>query len=167
VQTIVELTECVAYSNCLLNGRKKTPSSQTRRPIAFAPLGNKIAGFASSRQRSIEMAAGATILVSEVADYEVRRELTRLIKAGQLPASRLNRLDQLATLCTYLPVSTAMWRRAAELWADARAQGFVTAHAAALDADALIAAQAEAVQATVVTNNPIHLGRWVPVRVWP
>jgi predicted nucleic acid-binding protein len=114
-----------------------------------------------------EMAAGATIFVSEVADYEVRRELARLIKAGQLPASRLSRLDQLATLCIYLPVSTAMWRRAAELWADARAQGFVTAHAAALDADGLWAAQAEAVQATVVTNNPIHLGRWVPVHVWP
>jgi predicted nucleic acid-binding protein len=114
-----------------------------------------------------EMAGGATIYISEVADYEVRRELTRLIKAGQLPTSRLNRLDQLAAMCTYLSASTATWRRAAELWAEARAQGFITAHAAALDADVLIAAQAEAAQATVVTNNAVHLGRWVPVRVWP
>jgi hypothetical protein len=32
-----------------------------------------------------EMTAGATFYLSEVADYEVRRELTRFIRAGQLP----------------------------------------------------------------------------------
>src|SRR5438093_8567589 len=86
-----------------------------------------------------QLSAGATVYISEVADYEVRRELTRLIRAGQLPASRLNRLNQLANLCTYLPVSTAMWRRAAEFWADARQHGLPTASPAALDADVLIA----------------------------
>jgi predicted nucleic acid-binding protein len=60
-----------------------------------------------------------------------------------------------------------MWRRAAEFWADARQQGVPTASPAALDADVLIAAQAAEVLATVVTNNPGHLGRWVPVRTWP
>jgi predicted nucleic acid-binding protein len=113
------------------------------------------------------VAAGDTIHISEVADYEVRRELTRLIHAGQLPASRLTRLDQLVSLCSYLPVSTAMWRRAADLWAEARQHGLPTAGMAALDADVLIAAQALEVSATVVTNNPIHLGRWAPVLVWP
>ena len=54
-----------------------------------------------------QLSAGATIYLSEVADYEVRRELTRLIQAGQLPASRLDRLDQLDRVFTYLPVSTA------------------------------------------------------------
>lgn len=114
-----------------------------------------------------ELAAGSTIYVPEVADYEVRRELTRLIQAGQLPASRLHRRDQLAGLCAYLPVTTAMWRRAADLWADVRLAGLQTADPAALDADALIAAQAEAVGGTVVTGNPGHIGRWVPVRTWP
>jgi hypothetical protein len=33
-----------------------------------------------------ELGADASVFISEVADYEVRRELTRLIKAGQLPA---------------------------------------------------------------------------------
>lgn len=56
-----------------------------------------------------EIAAGGTIYIPEVADYEVRRELTRLIRAGHLPASRLQRLDQLASLCVYVPVTTAMW----------------------------------------------------------
>lgn len=114
-----------------------------------------------------EMAAGATVYISEVADYEVRRELTRLVRAGQLPPTRLLRLDKLASVCVYLPVTTADWRRAAELWADARQHGMPTAGAAMLDADVLIAAQAQSVGATVVTNNPAHLGRWVPVRSWP
>lgn len=114
-----------------------------------------------------EVTAGATVYISEVADFEVRRELARLIAAGQLPASRLHRLDQLATVFTYLPVSTAMWRRAADFWADARSHGLPTASPAALDADVLVAAQAAEVQATVVTNNPGHIGRWVPVQTWP
>lgn len=114
-----------------------------------------------------EMTAGAAVYISEVADYEVRRELTRLIRAGQLPASRLNRLNLLATTFTYLPVSTAMWRRAADFWADARQQGLPTASPAALDADVLIAAQAAELQATVVTTNIGHIGRWVTVKSWP
>ena len=114
-----------------------------------------------------ELSAGGNVYISEVADYEVRRELTRLIRAGQLPASRLQRLDQLKSLCYYLPVSTASWQRAAEFWADARSQGLPTAGPASLDPDVLIAAQAQEVSATVVTNNPGHIGRWVPVLVWP
>jgi predicted nucleic acid-binding protein len=114
-----------------------------------------------------EMTAGATVVISEVADYEVRRELTRLIRARQLPASRLNRLDQLAGIFTYLPVSTNMWRRAADFWAEARQHGLPTASPAALDADVLVAAQAAEIQATVATNNPGHIGRWVPVHKWP
>ncbi len=114
-----------------------------------------------------EMTAGARIYLSEVADYEVRRELTRLIRARQLPQSRLQRLDQFASLCSYLPVSTAMWRRAAEFWADARLHGLPTGSGAALDADVLIAAQAAEVGATVVTMNVGHLTRWVPVYPWP
>jgi predicted nucleic acid-binding protein len=80
--------------------------------------------------------------------------------AGQLPASRLDRLNQLAGLFTYLPVSTVMWKRAADLWADARQHGLPTAAPAELDADVLIAAQAAEVGGTVVTTNPGHtLGR--------
>ncbi len=114
-----------------------------------------------------EMAVGSIIYLAEVADYEVRRELVRLIGAGQLPASRLNRLDQLVIAFTYLLVSTAMWRRAAEFWADARQHGAPTAGATSLDADVLIAAQAAEVSATVVTGNTAHISRWVPVLPWP
>ncbi len=114
-----------------------------------------------------EMAGGAVVYISEVADFEVRRELIRLVRARKIPPSRLNRLDRLATLCTYLPVTTAMWRHAAELWAGARSRAEPIAAGGALDADVLIAAQADAVGATVVTNNPGHIGRWVAVLSWP
>jgi predicted nucleic acid-binding protein len=114
-----------------------------------------------------EIANGSTIYISEVADYEVRRELLRLIRSGQLPPSRLHRLDQLPSLLVYLPLSTAMWRRAAELWAEARQLGAPSAGDAALDADALITAQALEVGGTVVTNNVAHIGRWVAVQPWP
>lgn len=114
-----------------------------------------------------ELTAGATVYLSEVADYELRRELIRLIQAKRLPASRIARLDQLVPLLTYLPVSTAMWKRAAELWADARQRGQPTASPSAIDADALIAAQAIEVQATVVTGNRRHLQQWVTIQPWP
>jgi predicted nucleic acid-binding protein len=114
-----------------------------------------------------EMANGSTIYISEVADYEVRRELLRLIRSGQLPPSRLQRLDQLTSHCVYLSVSTTMWKRAAELWAEARQLGAPSAGDSALDADMLIAAQALEIGATVVTNNVAHIGRWVAVQPWP
>lgn len=114
-----------------------------------------------------ELKSGSSVFISEVADYEVRRELNRLVLAGQLPVSRLQRLDQLSQLFTYLPISTTMWKRAAEFWADARLQGWPTASPDALDADVLIAAQVTEMQATVVTSNASHLGRWVPFCQWP
>jgi predicted nucleic acid-binding protein len=114
-----------------------------------------------------EKSAGATFYIPEVADYEVRRELARMVKGGQFPASRLHRLDQLTAICTYSPVSTMAWRKAAELWADARCQGMPTSSPHSLDADVLVAAQAMELSATVITNNASHIGRWVPVHVWP
>jgi len=75
-------------------------------------------------------------LVSELADYELRRELLRL------GATRsLSRLDELTRELPYLPVTTATWRRT-DTMADARNAGNVTAPPKALDGDVLIAAQA-------------------------
>ena len=128
------------------------------RPVRYIPIQDWLTD---------EMAAGSTLYISEVADYEVRRELTRLIRSGQLPPSRLDRLDELPNLCIYLPVSTTMWKRAAQLWAEARRRGAPSASDPALDADVLIAAQALEVGATVVTTNAAHFVPWVPVQPWP
>src|SRR5208337_4552127 len=63
------------------------------------------------------MARGVDVVVPEIADYEVRRELTRTNALGSL-----RRLDDLVATggLSYLPVTTAAWRQAASLWADAR-----------------------------------------------
>ena len=90
-------------------------------------------------------------LVSELADYELRRELLRLGAARSIA-----RLDELTRELPYVPVSTAVWRRAAALWASARNAGNVTAPAEALDGDVIVAAQAIDEDAVVLTTNTKH-----------
>ena len=79
------------------------------------------------------------IVVPEIVDYEVRRELTR---AGQ--DASIARLDafNLADLHRYIPLTTEAMRLAAKLWAEARNAGIATAHNHALDGDVIVAAQA-------------------------
>jgi hypothetical protein len=105
-------------------------------------------------------------MVPEIADYEVRREL---IRAGR--PKGVARLDLLAEQLGLLPVTAEVWRRAAELWAQARREGYPTAADAALDADVILAAQAQLaamddVEVIVATSNIGHLGRFVDARPW-
>lgn len=83
------------------------------------------------------LAAGARVVLPEIADYELRRELLR---AGK--QNGLRRLDTAGRTLGYVPLTTAAMRRAAELWAELRRQGLPTADARAIDADAILAAQA-------------------------
>jgi predicted nucleic acid-binding protein len=92
-----------------------------------------------------------TFLVSELADYELRRELLRLGAARSL-----GRLDELARELRYVPITTTTWRRAAALWAVARNSGNVTAPPEALDGDVLVAAQAFEEGAAILTTNSRH-----------
>jgi predicted nucleic acid-binding protein len=101
------------------------------------------------------------VLISEVADYELRRELIR-IKSN----ASLRNLDLLAADATYLPLDTPTMRAAAAEWARLRGAGLATAGDDSLDADVILAAQAVRYGATVVTDNPKHLGRMVPVLAW-
>lgn len=66
------------------------------------------------------LARGVDIVVPEITDYEVRRELTRVGASGSL-----RRLDALVTTggLTYAPITTLEWRQAAVFWADARRRG--------------------------------------------
>ena len=109
---------------------------------------------------------GATIVVPEIADYEVRRELIRADKR-----LGLERLDTLAEGFAYEPLRTPHLRRAARLWADARNRGLPTAHDAALDGDVILAAQALELESTdpytvVATTNPKHLAMFVRALRW-
>ena len=100
---------------------------------------------------------GATILVPEIADYEVRRELIRA------------RRDAFIEQVEFLPIDTAAMRRAASFWAEARRQGRPTAPDPALDGDVILAAQAAVLDRTdiiIATTNPRHLSRYVPAELW-
>ena len=102
----------------------------------------------------------------EIADYELRRELVR---EGLAPA--IQRLDDLADRFGYLPVTKDVWRRAADLWARARNEGYPAAADAALDGDMLLAAQAQlAAEAghdvVVATTNVKHLDRFIVAELW-
>ena len=108
---------------------------------------------------SIEL-AGNVVVVPEIADYEVRREL---IRVGSYTG--LTRLDSLARRLIYNPLTTSILRKAAEFWADLRRRGLPTAGDEGLDADAILAAQAALIgnpgdTVTVATSNLRHLARF-------
>ncbi len=111
---------------------------------------------------------GARIVIPEVVDYEIRRELERL---GHSPA--LGRLDALAQHFLYAEITTPVMRKAAEFWAFVRRGGLPTAGDQSLDADAILVAQAALIGAagdsvTVATGNVSHLSRFpgVDARDW-
>jgi predicted nucleic acid-binding protein len=104
------------------------------------------------------------VIVPEIADFEVRRELLRILQVRGV-----GRLDALAARLEYLPLTTGAMRRAAELWALARQQGQPTAADPELDVDVILAAQAltlGASQVVVATTNVGHLARFVPAELW-
>jgi predicted nucleic acid-binding protein len=110
------------------------------------------------------LAAGVQVVVTEIADNEVRRELLR---AGK--TSSIGRLDALAGALKYVPISTIAMRKAAELWASSRKAGKPTASEKAIDGAVILAAQAITLGVpsfVVATTNVAHLSRYVPAEDW-
>lgn len=58
------------------------------------------------------------VVLPEIIDYEIRRELIRLKKTESLLI-----LDKLSATLEYLPLTTEMMRLAATLWGQSRQQG--------------------------------------------
>ena len=109
-------------------------------------------------------AGGATVMVPEIADYEVRRELLRARRTAGIA-----RLDALSAQVEYLALTTSAMRQAATFWAEARQQGRPTAADPALDGDVILAAQAATLgraDVIVATTNVRHLPRFVPAELW-
>lgn len=109
---------------------------------------------------------GYKAILSELADYEVRREL---IRAGKVTGIR--QLDLLKTGIEYLPISTDTMLLAAQLWADARLRGRPTADPNSLDGDVILAAQAillanQGNEVVIATTNVGHLSQFVDAREW-
>jgi hypothetical protein len=112
------------------------------------------------------VSSGARVIVPEIADYEVRRELLR---AGK--SAGIGRLDALKDLLGYMPITTHVMLKAAEFWAAARNTGRQSATDASLDADMILAAQAailagNGTQAVIATTNVRHLALFASARVW-
>ena len=107
------------------------------------------------------LSAGVEVIVPEIADYEVRRNL---LLEGLMTS--VMRLDSLKERLTYLPLNTPTMLRAGEFWASARKQGCATADPKELDGDVILAAEAESVGAVVATENVGHLSLFVDARGW-
>jgi len=104
------------------------------------------------------------VIIPEIADYEVRRELLRANKVRGIA-----RLDELANSLEYLPITTAAMRQAAMFWAQARQQGQPTANDKTIDSDMILAAQAmtlDVVDVVIATTNVGHLSRFAPADLW-
>jgi predicted nucleic acid-binding protein len=112
------------------------------------------------------MANGVAVLIPEIADYEVRRELLRAQKHAGIA-----RLDALKARIGYAPITTEAMLLAAEFWAQARRQGRPTTDDRALDGDVILAAQATVLgrggdAVVIATTNVGHLGRFADARNW-
>ncbi|HKI34822.1 MAG TPA: nucleic acid-binding protein [Gemmataceae bacterium] len=110
------------------------------------------------------VAGGVAVLVPEIADYEVRRELLR---AGEMQG--VQRLDELKVTLGFVPITSEAMLQAAAFWAEARRRGRPTARDESLDADVILAAQAATLTGRTVviaSSNPRHIARFVPAEDW-
>ncbi|HEY9803751.1 MAG TPA: hypothetical protein V6D25_25640 [Leptolyngbyaceae cyanobacterium] len=110
------------------------------------------------------MASDCRVIIPEIADYEVRRELLRANKI-----KGISRLDELTRLLEYLPITTAAMRQAAIFWAQARQQGQPTASDKTIDGDMILVAQAVTLAVpdfVIATTNVGHLSRFASAELW-
>jgi predicted nucleic acid-binding protein len=112
--------------------------------------------------------AGVQVVIPEIVDFEVRRELVRATATAGL-----DRLNRLLARFALLLLDRDSILLAADFWAQVRQAGMATAGDEALDGDAILAAQAltavgEGGIATVATGNVKHLARFpgIDAREW-
>jgi predicted nucleic acid-binding protein len=110
--------------------------------------------------------ARVVVMIPEIVDHEVRRELVRVgATAG------LRRLDALLSGIKLLPLERPALLRATELRAKIRNAGLPTADPHALDADAILAGQALTAASpgdvvVVAPANVSHIARFHGIDAW-
>jgi hypothetical protein len=107
--------------------------------------------------------AGHRVVIPEIIDYELRRELIRIGSGNGLSS-----LNWLGVHFDYLSVTTTALRLAADLWARARATGR-TASSARLDVDVILTAQALTLgvpNVVIATGNVKHFTMNVVADLW-
>jgi predicted nucleic acid-binding protein len=99
------------------------------------------------------------ICLPEIVDYELRRKLLHLAQrpnqARRWAREALKDLDQLV-LRNYIPLTTETMRLAAKLWAQTRISGRPRGSEEELDADVILAAQAQQAGGQIITTNEKH-----------
>lgn len=151
----------------------------TRRIVLLdsGPLGSLTSPRSSPQNQACRtwldgmLAQGHRVLVPAITDYEIRREMRRRGSANGVRA-----LDALKAGLGYLPLTEAALLQAADFWAFARIAGIPTADRFALDADAILAAQAATLdpgawgvpgaEIMIATTNVGHLTRFVAAQEW-
>ena len=111
------------------------------------------------------VSAGHQVILPEIADYEIRRELLRANKIKGIA-----KLDALGKLLQYLPITTEAMRQAASLWAQARQKGQPTAGDNTIDGDMILIGQVMSMglsNVVIATSNVRHLSRFVSADIWP
>ena len=81
------------------------------------------------------LSKGARIIVSDICDYELRRELIGI------KSKSVQELDRLRDLIEFQPVTFAVLEKAAELWAEARYLSQSNKIKDNIDVDCILAAQ--------------------------
>jgi len=109
---------------------------------------------------------GYTIIIPEIADYEIRRKY--LHRNNQ---KSIQKLDRLNSFLEYLPLNTAIMRKAAGYWAECRNNHRPFSKDEALDGDVILCAQANSVSnqksdVVVATTNVGHLSIFVEAKEW-
>ena len=115
---------------------------------------------------------GDIVVLPEIADYEVRRELIRADKLKGIES-----LDLLKITLEYLPIDTETMLDASRLWAQARKIGKPATNNLALDGDMILIAQARAAtrlwadestngHTIIATTNIKHLANFCDARLW-
>ena len=114
------------------------------------------------------LARGTRVVVPEIVEYELRRELLRAKKT-----SGVRRLDTFigAETDRLIPLSRPAMLKAAELWARSRQRGLPTADPKELDIDVVQAAQLltadiDPNDLTIATANSGHLSPFLRAEDW-
>lgn len=85
----------------------------------------------------------------------------------------IQNLDKLREVVSFLPITSELLKKAAELWASARRQGIPTADNKSLDIDIIICSHWQMLQeefpgryVVIATTNVKHLSRFTEAKTW-
>lgn len=118
------------------------------------------------------LARSVYVISSELYDYETRRSLI-LASFIDSQVQGIDNLNFLHSLIDFFPVTQDVFNQAAQLWAESRQKGQPTADSKNIDADVIIAATCQIIQAespgqnlVVATTNVKHLSRFITANTW-